>query len=223
MFIGHYALGLASKKISDPPSLALAFIAVQFLDLIWPVFVLLGIESFQIEEGNTKITPIDFSNYPYSHSLFMAVIWSMLFGVTYLIVTKNRRNAWLLGGLVLSHWILDFIVHRPDLALTPFGNTKVGLGMWNFPVLEIILEIGLFTLGLYFYLSAGAYKRKIAFWSLIGVLLIIYVANISGPAPPSQEAVTWSANLMWIFVIWAWWAEKKKQTKKSDENTTGGL
>ena len=223
MFIGHYALGLASKKVSDTSSLALAFVAVQFLDLIWPIFVLLGIESFQIEEGITKMTPIDFSNYPYSHSLFMAVIWSMLFGVTYFIVTKNRRIAWLLGGLVLSHWILDFIVHRPDLPLTPFGSAKVGLGMWNFPIPEIILELGLFILGLYFYLSAGAHKRKIVFWSLIGILLIIYLANISGPAPPSQEAVTWSANLMWIFVIWAWWAEKKTKPKKDDENTVEGL
>ena len=219
MFIGHYALGLASKRASDPPSLAMTFLAVEFLDLIWPIFVLLGYESFQIEEGITKITPIDFSNYPYSHSLLMALIWSMLFGVVYFMATKNRKNAWLLGGLVLSHWILDFIVHRPDLPLTPFGKTKVGLGMWDFPFPVIILEIGLFILGVYLYLSARDHKRKIVFWSLIGFLMIIHVMNLLGPAPPNEGAVTWSANLMWIFVIWAWWAEKISDRKRNENYT----
>ena len=210
MFIGHYALALGSKKIQNPPSLAVMFIAVQFLDLLWPLFVLLGLESFQIEEGNTKLTPLDFSHYPYSHSLSMALLWSLLFGLAYFLATKNRRNALVVGGLVFSHWILDFLVHRPDLPLTPFGNTKVGLGLWNYPTLEIILETGLFLMGMYFCLTARQHKRKIVFWSLTGLLLIIYVANLAGPPPPSEAAVTWSANLMWIFVIWAWWVEKKK-------------
>lgn len=210
MFIGHYALALGSKRIQNPPSLAVMFIAVQFLDLLWPLFVLLGFESFQIDEGNTKLTPLEFSNYPYSHSLLTAILWSLLFGLVYLLATKNRRNALLVGGLVFSHWILDFLVHRPDLPLSPFGNAKVGLGLWNYPAFEIILETGLFLTGLYFYLTARQPERKIVFWSLIGFLLIIHVANLAGPPPPSEAAVTWSANLMWIFVVWAWWAEKKK-------------
>ena len=209
MFIGHYALGLASKKMPNPPSLAIAFIAVQFLDLIWPIFVLLGIENFQIEEGITKLTPLNFVHYPYSHSLLMALIWSLLFGLLYFTATRNRRNALLVGGLVFSHWILDFIVHRPDLPLTPFGDTRVGLGMWNHPALEILLEIGLFLIGLYFYLNSRQPRRRIVFWGLIGFLLIIHLINLLGPPPPSEEAVTWSANLLWIFVAWAWWVEKR--------------
>lgn len=210
MFIGHFALALGSKRIQNPPSLAIMFIAVQFLDLLWPLFVLLGIESFQIEEGNTKLTPLDFSHYPYSHSLLTTFLWGFLFGLVYFLATKNRRNALLLGGLVFSHWILDFLVHRPDLPLSPFGNTKAGLGLWNYPALEITLETALFIIGSYFYLKARQPERKIVFWSLTGFLLLIYIANSAGPPPPSEAAVTWSANLMWIFVIWAWWAEKKK-------------
>jgi len=189
------------------------FIAVQFLDLLWPLFVLLGFESFHIEEGNTKLTPLDFSYYPYSHSLLMAFLWSLLFGLVYFLTTKNGRNALVVGGLVISHWLLDFLVHRPDLPLSPFGNTKAGLGLWNYPALEIIVETGLFLMGIYFYLTARPPKRKIVFWSLTGLLLVIYFANLLGPPPPSEAAVTWSANLMWIFVIWAWWAEKKKPGK----------
>lgn len=210
MFIGHYALAFGSKRIQNPPSLAIMFVAVQFLDLLWPLFVLLGFESFRIEEGNTRLTPLDFSHYPYSHSLLMAFLFSLLFGLVYFLATKNRRNALVVGGLVLSHWILDFLVHRPDLPLSPFGGTKLGLGLWNYPAIEIILETGLFLTGLYFYLTARQPERKIVFWSLAGLLLVIYVANLAGPPPPSETAVTWSANLMWIFVIWAWWAEKKK-------------
>jgi len=209
MFIGHYALGLAAKKINPLPSLAVMFIAVQWLDLIWPVFVLLGIETFRIEPGITKLTPLDFTFYPYSHSLLMAIAWGVLFGLVYYSFTKNKSGAWLLAVLVVSHWVLDFLTHRPDLALTPFGDSKVGLGLWNFPVVEVVLEFGLFFVGTYFYYHAAQPKRKIAFWSLILFFGVIHVMNLMGPPPPNVEAVAWSANLMWLFVAWAWWIEKE--------------
>ena len=186
------------------------FIAVQFLDLIWPLFVLIGLESFEIQEGITKLTPLDFTNYPYSHSLLMSIVWGILFGLGYYLVKKNTRNAILLGALVFSHWVLDLLTHRPDLPLSPFGDTKVGFGLWNYPVVEIILEFGLFISGTYWYYTSVKPKRKIAFWSLISLLGIIHILNILGPPPPSIEAVAWSANLMWIFIIWAWWIERDK-------------
>ena len=151
MFIGHYALGLASRKISNLPSLALLFIAVQLLDLIWPILVLLGIETFHVDIGNTALTPLSFDYYPYSHSLLMALVWGLLLGLIYFAFTKNKQGSLLLGVLVLSHWVLDFITHRPDLPLTPFSEVKVGLGLWNHSVWAIIIEMGLFALGTVFY------------------------------------------------------------------------
>ncbi|HKK12647.1 MAG TPA: hypothetical protein VJ945_07430 [Flavobacteriaceae bacterium] len=209
MFIGHFGLGLASKKISKFPSLAIMFIAAQFLDLLWPILVLLKIETFSIEVGNTKLTPLNFEHYPYSHSLFMAVVWGLLFGITYFLFTKHRKGSVLLGGLVVSHWVLDFIVHGPDLPLSPFSDLKVGLGLWNYPAFAIILEFGIFLLGTFLYYSVTKPKRKIAFWLLIAFFITVHLMNLLGPPPPSVEAVAWSANLMWIFVIWAWWIEKK--------------
>jgi hypothetical protein len=209
MFIGHYALGLASKKISKFPSLAMMFIAAQLLDLLWPIFVLLGIESFQIEVGNTKLTPLNFSNYPYSHSLLMSIVWGILLGIIYYFITKTKKGSLLLGALVLSHWVLDFITHRPDLPLTPFSNYKVGLGLWNHPVIESIIEFGLFFIGAILYYTTVKPKKKIWFWALIIFFTIIHIANVFGPAPASINAVAWSANLMWIFVLWAWWIEKE--------------
>lgn len=209
MFIGHFSLAFASKKKDHLPSLAMLFIAVQLLDLLWPIFVLIGIETFQIDVGNTALTPLDFTSYPWSHSLFMSVVWGILLGLVYLAITKNRKGAILLGILVVSHWILDFLTHRPDLALSPFSDLKVGLGLWNMPVVEIILETGMFLGGIYLYFKSVNPKRKIAFWSLSIVLLAIHFLNMFGPPPPSINAVAWSANLVWLFVLWAWWIERE--------------
>lgn len=209
MFIRHYALAFAAKKITNPPSLAILFIAVQFLDLLWPIFVLAGIENFEIDPGNTALTPLNFTFYPYSHSLLMSIVWGIVFATIYFGFTKNRNGSFLLGVLVVSHWVLDFITHRPDLPLTPFSEARVGLGLWNEPVMEVILEVGLFMAGVYLYYNTVTPKRKIAFWSLILFFLAIHFINLYGPPPPSVNAVAWSANLMWIFVLWAWWIEKK--------------
>ncbi|MBU3821617.1 metal-dependent hydrolase [Flavobacteriaceae bacterium XHP0103] len=209
MFIGHYALAFGAKKKDALPSLAMLFIAVQFLDLLWPIFVLLGVETFQVDPGNTALTPLNFTYYPYSHSLLMAVVWGLLLGIVYFAFTKNKKGALLLGILVFSHWVLDFITHRPDLPLSPFSNTKVGLGLWNSPIAEIILEVGLFLVGVYFYFKNLKPKRKTAFWLLVVFFLVIHLMNVFGPPPPSIAAVAWSANLMWLFVLWAWWIERK--------------
>ena len=155
------------------------------------------------------MTPLNFVSYPYSHSLLTAVLWAILFSAVYFFVTKNRKGSVLVGVLVFSHWVLDFITHRADLPLTPFGDTKVGLGLWNYPAIEIIIEFGLFLLGVYLYFKTVKPKRKIAFWMLIIFFLVIQIMNIIGPPPPSIDAVAWSANAMWIFVLWAWWVEKK--------------
>jgi hypothetical protein len=209
MFIGHFAVGLLAKKNQQLPSLAMLFIAVQLLDLIWPVLVLLGIESLSIDPGNTKLTHLNFEFYPYSHSLFMAVGWSLLFGLCYYLFTKNKSGSWLLSGLVLSHWVLDFISHRPDLPLSPFTDLKVGLGLWNFPVGAIGLELVLIGVGAFLYFRSAIPKRKTAYWILIGFLVVVHLMNLLGPPPPNAMAVAWSANLMWIIVVWAWWIEKK--------------
>ena len=115
----------------------------------------------------------------------MSLVWGLLFGLVYFLITKQRRNSILMVGLVFSHWILDFITHRPDLQITPYSNYRVGLGLWNYPVIEIILEVGVFLLGVYFYFTSMWPKRRVSFWSLIGLLLIIHIINLNAPAPPS--------------------------------------
>jgi len=139
----------------------------------------------------------------------MTVVWAILFASFYFAFTKNKKGSLLLGCLVFSHWVLDFITHRPDLPLSPFTDLKVGLGLWNTPIIEIILETGLFLIGVYLYYKTVTVNRIVAFWSLVVVFLLIHFMNMFGPPPPSINAVAWSANLMWLFVFWAWWIEKK--------------
>ena len=215
MFIGHFATGLATKKLNTSLSLALMFIAVQFLDILWPILVLSGVETVGIVEGITKLTPLDFTFYPYSHSLLMAVVWGVLFGLAYFIFTKERINATILGALVVSHWFLDLIVHRPDLPLSPFSDFKVGFGLWNYPFVELLIEFSFFFTSVYLYYTVRKPKKKIAFWSLIGILLITQLMSFFGPLPPNVNSIAWGANLIWIFILLAWWIERLNPEEKN--------
>src|SRR5437588_9872370 len=115
MFIGHFAVGFAAKKYAQRTPLVLLLAAPLFADLLWPIFLLLGWEHVRIDPGNTRFTPLDFYDYPISHSLVAAIGWSVLFGGIYFTVRRRASVAVLLGAGVLSHWGLDFLVHRPDL------------------------------------------------------------------------------------------------------------
>jgi hypothetical protein len=215
MFIGHFGVGLAAKKIDSKPSLGTLFIASQFIDLLWPVFLLFGLEKVQIEPGNTAMTPLNFISYPYSHSLFGVFIWAVLLGGLYYTLKKNFKTSLLLGLLVLSHWILDFLTHRPDLQLLPWNNFKMGFGLWNSVALTIIVEGLIFILGAYFYLSATRSKNKkgsYGTWSLLIFLVLIYVMNIFGPTPTDTHAIAIIGLFQWLLVAWAYWIDRNRKT-----------
>lgn len=144
MFIGHFGAGFAGKKIINKPSLGTLFFAAQFIDLIWPVLLLLGIERVEIDPGNTVLTPLNFIHYPVSHSLFGVLIWGIIFGIIYYLRKKDLKSSIVLGALVVSHWVLDLFVHRPDLPLIPSNDLKVGIGLWNHPIISIVFEILIF-------------------------------------------------------------------------------
>ena len=170
MFIGHFGAGLGAKKFATSLSLGTLFLAAQWIDLIWPVLLILGIEQVVIDPGNTVITPLDFIHYPITHSLLAVLIWGIILGGVYYFIKKDRKNAIWMGVLVLSHWILDLITHRPDLPLIPGCNVKVGFGLWHSLAGTLMLEVSIFILGIYFYLRATRAKNRtgsIALWSLV--------------------------------------------------------
>ena len=216
MFIGHFAAGFAGKKIQTAISLGTLFFAAQFIDLLWPIFLLFGLEKVEVDPGNTAFTPLNFVYYPFSHGFLSVLIWAVLFGLIFYVIRKNLKGAFLLGGLVLSHWILDLIVHRPDLPLFPWMDLKVGLGLWQSIAITILVEGSLFAAGVYLYLKTTKAKNKkgrFGLWSLVVFLLIIYIMNVFGPPPESAEPIALVGLAQWIFVIWAYWIDRNRKVE----------
>jgi MFS superfamily sulfate permease-like transporter len=140
MFVGHFGVALASKRAAPQVSLGWLFAACQLADLLWPVLVLAGVEHFRIDPGNTAVTPIAFDHYPWSHSLVMNVLEGAALGAIYFALRRDRRGALVIALLVVSHWVLDWITHRPDMPLAPWSDVKLGLGLWSSVAATVVVE-----------------------------------------------------------------------------------
>ena len=214
MFIGHFAVGFASKKLAPKTSLGVLIAAPILLDLLWPIFLLLGWESVRIDPGNTKFTALDFVSYPYSHSLLMATGWSILFGGLYWRFRRDRKASLVVAFGVLSHWAMDALAHRPDLPITPWSNAKAGLGLWNHVAATIIIESALFLIGVWIYAAATRSKDKTGtyvFWAFVTFLAVAYAANIVSPPPPNVRMLALVALLTWLFPFWAGWFDRHRR------------
>lgn len=215
MFLGHYALALAAKRVAPKPSLGTTFLAAEFADLLWPTFLLLGWEKVRIEPGATAATPLVFESYPISHSLVAMIGWGLLVGAIYALARRDMRSAIVVGLLVPSHWVLDAIVHVPDLPLVPGGSTLVGLGLWNSKAVSLALELLLFATGVWLYArstwTALDKVGKSAFVALVVFLVAIQLANTFGAPPPSVAAVAWVTESMWLLVAWGYWIGSRIQ------------
>jgi len=218
VFIGHFALALGAKRAVPAISLGTLFLACQLADILWPTFVLAGLERVDVDPGNTAFTPLNFISYPFSHSLVALVLWGAVLAAFYRTIGgSSGRAAVLLAFLVVSHWILDVITHRPDVPLSISGNAKVGLGLWNSVLGTILVEAVFLVVGLLLYLrQTRATDRvgSIGFWTLMATLVLIFIASAAGPPPPSSAAVVWSAEGLWLFVIWAHWVDKHRESTK---------
>jgi hypothetical protein len=213
MFIGHFAVGFACKRLAPRASLGALMAAPLFLDLLWPLFLIAGLESVRIDPGNTAFTPLDLHDYPYTHSLAGALVWSALFAGAFFALTRYHRGALVVGAGVFSHWLLDFVSHGPDMPLYPGGVTLVGLGLWNSRVGTVLVEVSLFAAGLWLYLATTHARRlrgSIALWALVALLAAIYSTTVFGPPPPSVEAIKYVGVTSWLFVPWAWWIDRNR-------------
>jgi len=208
VFIGHAALALAAKPLAPRANLGVALAATYWLDLVWPILVLLGVERVAVDPGNTAFTPLDFVHYPWTHSLAAALAWSVLFGLA--CWKLGRRAALVMGLLVVSHWGLDALSHRPDLPLWPGSRTLIGLGLWNSVPGTLVVESALFAAGVAIYAKSGA-RTGIGFWALIGFFVLAYLGAAFGPPPPSAGAVAASALALWVLPVWGWWSARPRR------------
>ena len=214
MFIGHLALGFAAKRAAPSVSLGTLTLAAQLVDALWPVFLLLGIEHVRIDPGNTAVTPLDFYDYPWTHSLLAGAFWALLFAGVWYARKRDPRTALLLAGLVVSHWVLDWISHGPDLPLYPGGGPKLDLGLWNSILATAMVEGIMFAAGVTLYFRSTRPRDKVgryAAWGLVVFLAAVYIVNLTSPPPPSPEAIGWAGQAGWLLLLWAAWADRHRE------------
>src|SRR3990172_1316733 len=215
MFIGHYGPSFAIKATDKSIPLWLLFIAVQMVDVLWAVLVLLGIEKVRIVPGITATNPLDLYYMPYTHSLIGSIVWAGVAAVAYKFTPRlgNWKAGLLIAAAVFSHWILDLLVHRPDLPL--YDNAaKVGFGLWNYPVLAFLLEATLLFGGMYFYFARTKAVTPGGRYGMIifGVIMLAVQALVLfGPPPGSDKELAATALLGYgIFAVVAYWLGKKR-------------
>ncbi len=203
MFIGHFALGFAAKRAAPAVSLGTLFLAAQWLDLVWPTLLLLGVERVVIDPSLPGLTPLAFVHYPYTHSLLGAALMAAALGGLHFAVRRDPRAALVVGALVVSHWLLDLLVHRADLPLLIHGGPRLGLGLWEHPALAVVLELALFGAGVLLYLRTAVLSRgaRIGLAALAVFLLVIYAMNLLGPPPPSVQAIALAGQAQWLLVL----------------------
>lgn len=215
MFVGHYAVGFASKRLEPRVSLAWFVAAATLLDLLFPLFVLAGWESARFIPAETPFLRIALDDYPLSHSLLMAAVWSLVFGGVCWAVTRNRAAAVVAALGVSSHWVLDFVTHRPDMPLFPGGTARVGLGLWHSTAGTLVVEGLLFVAAVWMYARATRARDRIgrwAFWGLVAFLVVSYVANLfSSPPPDAMAFAAFGALFGWLLVLWAWWFDRHRE------------
>jgi hypothetical protein len=213
MFIGHFAAGFAAKRVVPRVSLAVLFLAAQLADVLWPIFVAVGLETVRISPGITAVTPLDFVSYPYSHSLVALAIYAFALGTACWWLLGGRSTFVVVAALVVSHWVLDVISHRPDMPIYPGGRTY-GLSLWNSLPATLIVEIAMFAAGVWLYATTTRARDGVGRWSFVALvlfLLIAYGANLAGGPPPSVGAIYWIGMVgSVVILLWSWWTDRHR-------------
>ncbi len=217
MFLGHYAVGFASKRVAPRASLAWFVAGAGLLDLLFPLFVILGWERARFVPAATPFLRISLDDYPWTHSLLMAVVWSVAFGLVCAAVTRTRATALVAGAAVFSHWILDFLTHRPDMPLWPGGSAKVGLGLWYSTAGTLAVEGLLFLAGVWLYTTTTRARDGVGRWALVGLvafLTLSYVGSLVSSAPPNPAVFAWVGLVLgWLMVGWAGWMDAHRSVR----------
>ena len=216
MFVGHTSIALAAK--SGVPALSLGWwMAAAFaLDLLWPFFLLAGIERVTIAPGATAFSPLVFDSYPWSHSLLMACVWGICLGAIVRWRGASAGAVTLIGAVVISHWVLDFVSHAPDMPLWPGNSPHLGLGLWNSVTATILIEGVMFTVAVALYVRATRASDRVgvvAFWSFILISAAMWASSPWSPPPPSARALAWFALGAWLLLVWAGWADRHRHAR----------
>ena len=213
MFIGHFAVAFAAKKLSPRTSLGTLVLAAEWSDFIFPALILAGLEHAGIKEGANAFLRLDLSDYPISHSLVAALGWALLLGGLVLWRSRDRRAALVVAAVVFSHWILDFVSHTPDVPLWP-GGPLVGLGLWRSVTATVAVEGLMFAGALWLYFRSTRARDRVGQWGAVALaafLAVIYAMNLTSPPPTNVQSFAAVGLSAWLLVVWAWWADRHRE------------
>jgi hypothetical protein len=217
MLVGHFAIGFVAKRVEPKISLGTLALAAMIADFLWCIFMMAGIEHVRFKPGMGAANYFDASNIAMSHSLLMNTIWAALFAATYFLRRHYQQGAWVLFVVVLSHWLLDFVAHRPDMPLAPGVHRYFGLGLWTSISATLIVEGGFWLLAIILYARATHPKNRAgvyAFWSVIVLLTLVWYNNIAGSPPPNPNtAPIFSLIFFSLVVAWAYWMNRLRPTQ----------
>jgi membrane-bound metal-dependent hydrolase YbcI (DUF457 family) len=216
MFLGHYGVALGAKRAAPKTSLGTLVFAAQFVDELWPILLIAGVEQVRIVPGLMAANSLDFVHYPFTHSLLMGAVWAVLIGAVYFAVRRYRTGGWVVGAAVLSHWVLDLFVHGPDLPLWPGSSIMAGMGAWNSVPLTILLELAFFGGGLFLYLRTTRARDGIGswgLWAMVAVLVLFYFTSTFGAPPSNVRVVAFGSLILWLFVPWGWWVDRHRELR----------
>jgi hypothetical protein len=215
MFVGHLALAFVAKRAEPEVQLGWFVAATMTLDLVWPVFLLLGIEHVHVQPGATAFSPLEFVSYPWSHALLMSLLWGTLLAGAAISCGQSRRAAMWIFALVVSHWILDVLTHAPDLPLWPGPSPRLGLRLWDSIPGTMIVEGALWSLGILAYVRRRrprSWGGPVAFWSFAVLCTLMWLAGPWSPPPPSDRFLAWFSLVGWLVLPWTALADSLYQT-----------
>ena len=219
MFLGHFAVGFAAKRVAPRTSLTTLMVAATLLDLLWPVFLWLGLEHVLIEpHAATPFENLDFLYYPWSHSALMALVWALLFAVLYRFRRRYTTGAFVVAAAVFSHWVLDWVTHVPDLPLAP-GAAKVGLRLWDHTSATVIVEVIMYVVGLALYLRttrARNWQGHVSLWSIALLIAFAYYGDVMAPPPPSVQMLKTVALAGSLLTLWFVWVDRTRMLRNPD-------
>lgn len=201
MFIGHYGPSFVAKRVDPTIPLWVLVLSAHLMDVFWTIFVILGIERMRIVPGYTRTNPLDLYYQPYTHGLPGACAWALAAAIIYRVLTRNTRAAAIVGATVLSHWLLDLIVHPRDLPLWD-DRDKVGLGLWNYPIPSLTLECVLLFGGTLALLATNRSRPRGRLRWLAPICVLMFVLQVSLfvlPTPPSPDALV--SRLLVFYVV----------------------
>ena len=213
MFVGHVAVGFGAKPFAPETSLGTLVLAAILMDVLVWAFVVVGLEHIAVKQGITVTNALDLYDYPISHSLIMSMVWGALMAGGYYTIRKYSQGALVIFAAVVSHWILDFVSHRPDMPFAPGVHRYYGLGLYNSRLGMLLVEGLLWAIGIVLYERTTRSRNRTGSWVLyVGVAILswLWIASLSGAAPQVSMVKMGLIDIVFlgILVAWAFWVDK---------------